>query len=1017
MKRIGFTAAVLCLLCTAVLAQQTESGKQSREIPAMHAWYRLFDHSVQVTVDWKDVDTAKFKGGSLDATLKDGEKAMARASATHMPTHLLSIPLPGKLAGGNYVVRADLVDAAGKTYSLDLPFIRTKSEWEDNGIGVTDKLIPPWTPMTARGNVAICWAREYTFGSLGLPAQIISTQPEPTRGAATRKLLAAPAAIVVDTPNGRLGWRTSEPTVKLRTEAYVDVTASGETTGGEIRATLAGTLEFDGFYKFTLRLEPVRPTRVKSIRIEVPIPDDLALLFNVSGESMRSNNAFLDFEGRPDGELWNSYNSLSLQRYLSAGQKRLLNDLGPGGGMKRGYMGQYYPPHPYIGTFYPHLWLGNDDRGIAFLADSDKGWVEDYTKPCQDVIRKNGRTILRLLIVNKPTTLDKPIETTLSLQATPVRPRPSGGSWKNVTSYGWSQFDMPHLYTKWYEPYKEGKGYKWFTSDEAKAQDRWWRYFCFYSDRIHYGADFAHPQDTTEYAADWDAHSEEWLSGSSYGWYGPASVHVPSNADWRLWAYKQWHDIAGMKGIYYDNTYLHLVAKLQTGIAWEDDSGTVHPAFACFSARDYIKRVRTYFTQQGPAPVLYTHMTDAPIIGYLGLADKWLDGENGGRPDCTLAQEVKWGTNLDFVDRWANPGGLSNLRVTLGRQWGVAPTYLYSWGTDPTHAVLGMFDMDNCYTALNNVKYEFGIDKEDCRHMPYWDSRKPAQVSGGNTEVFVTTWTRPGRARVMVSNLSRHDKAVNVNVKLKTLGLPNRVTAVDEQTGEAIRFSGGTIRGLNVQVHNYRVVLLAAPGTFKPVPIQEKSLEPRQRLTRLCDDFSKVENDRKPAKSIDTWRGMMRIKGNEFGGLIRPFNEDNCSVQAKVMASGSFWDSYPQISLYWNKDSYVSLKAGAVYPTENGPKIESFTTVDGKRTSAQGPVAGAASWIKIGLKPQSVEFYCSLDGKAWTLINSVPRKGLEGAPSYLFVGRFAGLDPQGQTTGKDRATGIVYFDDLIVGRD
>jgi hypothetical protein len=44
------------------------------------------------------------------------------------------------------------------------------------------------------------------------------------------------------------------------------------------------------------------------------------------------------------------------------------------------------------------------------------------------------------------------------------------------------------------------------------------------------------------------------------------------------------------------------------------------------------------------------------------------------------------------------------------------------------------------------------------------------------------------------------------------------------------------------------------------------------------------------------------------------------------------------------------------------------------------------TWVKIALRPDTIEFYASTDGQSWTLIHSQPREGFEGAPDILALG-------------------------------
>ena len=47
--------------------------------------------------------------------------------------------------------------------------IRERALWENNRLGITDKIPPPWTPMTVKGKTVGVWGRTITLGADGLP--------------------------------------------------------------------------------------------------------------------------------------------------------------------------------------------------------------------------------------------------------------------------------------------------------------------------------------------------------------------------------------------------------------------------------------------------------------------------------------------------------------------------------------------------------------------------------------------------------------------------------------------------------------------------------------------------------------------------------------------------------------------------------------------------------------------------------------------------------------------------------
>lgn len=488
-----------------------------------------------------------------------------------------------------------------------------------------------------------------------------------------------------------------------------------------------------------------------------------------------------------------------------------------------------------------------------------------------------------------------------------------------------------------------------------------------------------------------------------------------------------------MDGVYFDNTFPSPSTNLLNGTAYIDAKGRLRPGYTVMAFRDFLKRLRAMLRSFGPAPVLKAHTTDTPIPGYLGFCDFWMDGECGGYPDSRKRDP-------DFVDRWHNPAGLTNLRITLGRQWGTMPQYLYNWGLDATHAVLGLFDLPNAGLRMNGVDYDFGLHEADCRYRPYWDVKHPAKVTRGGPDVLTAVWERPGRLRLLVSNLSEEDRTVDIAVDTSQLDLPADMAAVDAQSGEAISFVDGSIRDLPVHSHNYRVALLAAPGVFPPAPVLSAELLPKTRIDSLCDDFSTLDEAwiraKTPAlkiggKELGAWRKLHNGQLRFFGGkgsvmhIRRPFGEDNCSVQVRIGTRGTSLGTHAALVLYWDQGRYVRFIAGL----PQGPKHHHccrVETVGGKepfrRASGQPVALGLVNWVQIRLRPASIEFHCTTDGRKWQHTGTQPRGGFEGAPAWLILGHGRGgpqpfLQNDGQCPARSGLWSVhSYFDDLVVGR-
>ena len=888
----------------------------------------------------------------------------------------------GAIEEGTYHVTFRALDRATKTplgREKEITLVRKIYEWENNDLGVSDKVIHPWTPMKMEGAAVHCWGRRHTFTGLGLPRSIPTLQPEPSRGPAMRDVLAGPVRLVAETGGKILAWKEGECKITGTSETAVSLAGSADAPG--LRAELNGTLDYDGFYKIRLKITPTVQTGFDSIRVEVPLPTAGAGLFHSVGESMRHNKTFADFEGKPDGVLWDS---------KTAARNAVIK-----------------------GNFLPVAWLGDDDRGIAWMCDNDRTWQITFDEPCLDVVRIGGETTFRMHLLNRPGKVKEPIEVTFGLQATPFRPRRKGGSWKKVEWYGWSQFDKPLLWHQCFDPYREGKGYKWLRTEKASKEDLWWRYGCLNSDRID-NNDESYGQIIKDFGAEWYCDSI-WMK-----------VQNKAHQDFELWAYKQWCEIGGMDGVYFDNTFPSPSINLLNGTAYVDEDGSLRSGYAVMAFRDYLKRLRTMFLSFGPAPVMMAHITDTPIPGYLGFCDFWLDGECGGYPDPRKK-------NPDFVDRWYNRTGMANLRTTLGRQWGTMPRYLYDWGIEPTHAVLGMLDLENHFKAMGKTPYhDFGRYEEDVEFIPYWADRPVAAVAVGGPDVLVTAWKRQGQARFLVSNLSDEDRTVDLRVDLKGLALPDNCVAVDEREGGALPFERGVVRDLAVRRHDYLTLIVARPGLHAPpAPDDGRRLQPARALwiKDLCDDFQTLSKEWTrnassfvtmatdkhgvPGKAFDLLAGHVRIRTSSsiYANLSRPFDQDNCSVQLKLREpDGSYGGGFePGLHLYWADGRSVHVTGwgrGPALPLSCHGRLG-----DKNAFSRRGPEPARISWVRIALKPDAIEFHTSTNGETWDLLHRQPRAGFEGAPAELALGH--GYRSDGPREGYSFDS---YYDDLVVAR-
>lgn len=234
------------------------------------------------------------------------------------------------------------------------------------GLLEPDEVPPPWTPLEVEGSTVKCWGREYRFGDNGLPAQIASAGEEllARHMRVTDGEMAVEASEPPSSPLLRIAGRPGQAEVGPAIDYY--------TFGAN------GWIEYDGVFSFELRLSPFVVEHAKGLAFEVHMKPEHAKYYHF-------------WPGR-----WGSaYNSGVI----------------PEEGMKL--------------PFKPYVWIGDEERGLAWFCECDKGWDPLDREDCIEIAREGDAVVLRIhLRTADAEPLTGPITYTFGLQATPVKPRP-----------------------------------------------------------------------------------------------------------------------------------------------------------------------------------------------------------------------------------------------------------------------------------------------------------------------------------------------------------------------------------------------------------------------------------------------------------------------------------------------------------------------------------------------------------------------------------------------------------------
>jgi hypothetical protein len=585
------------------------------EVASLHFWHLPSTRElyVRITALEQQAPAAPVRLQVKDAR---GQQVFSAAAGFSANDQLFVLP---DLAGGDYWVNLKVGDAATEPQLLK----RQRFAWEGNTLGITDAVFPPFTPIKCRGQSVAVVMREYRLNDFGLWDSVKA------RGqfdnAAPRELLAAPMRFTAESQDGReLAWKGRVELMSRKPHLAV-YRARAECPAVGLEAVSA--IEPDGMMKVTLKLLPVKGApALKRLSLEIPLRDEMAALMHEDTASLRLNYSGSLPSG--EGEVWTSKQSKRYAQWLNA--------------------------------FTGYIWLGGPERGLAWFAENDKGWVtaKNHDAPLMRITRGSGRVTLRVDLVNVPGVIAAPTELVFGLQASPTRPVAADYRSKALTlgGVGLSVIPWGGYSCAWKSPWMD----RWEVVDkviegrnEGRVDRAWFEAF---EKEHNVPKRFGRPwsEDTIRFAGDkkpltspdpvyfeemhvltvipefhvfqdeWDKDrraereyaslEEGYRRAESY--YNPAvrPTFCRSYQDYTLSLMNQW--MRRGVSMYWDNTCPSQSYNPWVSAAYVMEDGRVQPGIHLWNQREYMRRtwnLMNYWRKKGVARPLefVAHMTNA----------------------------------------------------------------------------------------------------------------------------------------------------------------------------------------------------------------------------------------------------------------------------------------------------------------------------------------------------------------------------------------------------------------------
>ncbi len=633
----------------------------------------------------------------------------------------------------------------------------------------------PWTPVKLQivGNEVnlSVWGRSYRFQNSPLPSNITILGDE---------MLSAPMRLVGQTDAGALTWTHNG--VEVWKQNDEQVTLLGWLQSEAVIANFVVWVEFDGLVRIDLRLVPPPDPKAKLQRLwlEIPLRKEQATLFHY-------------WPGR-----WGSAENSGA-----------------------------VPENGLTLPFKPILWLGWEDGGLTWFAESDKGWqVADVNKALEVVPDLDAVTIRLHFLDSPPKQL--PLSFTFGIQATPVKPMPKDfHEWRicHGAFYGMEQQPAvtgsketildkaARLGVKtlvFHEHWTPVQNY-WQTNREAELRRLITE--C-HNRKIKLLLYFGYELSTL--APEWNEVAEKVLVKTPTGGLAGGYFRQPAQRDYIVCLNSEWSerllkgiinaiDHYGFDGVYLDGTIEPFAcANEQHGCGYRTADGSLRVTYPIFAVRNFMRRLYEALHPKGK--LINAHQSTYCGTPTLSFVHSYWDGEQFGGGELAKDPLQKLPLASFRAEFMGKNFGVPCEFLVYERppDWTIDHALAFTMLHDVRVRPLGFGEMLEKMAAIWDAMTKFGVSESEW--YPYWRNSEFIQAQPENVKVSGYRKIVNGQTQwlLVISNLSVTE-TVTAQVQLNVKAIKSVATAQDVVTGEKLAVKGGVIL---VPLHPMRMRLV-----------------------------------------------------------------------------------------------------------------------------------------------------------------------------------------------------------------
>lgn len=637
--------------------------------------------------------------------------------------------------------------------------------WLNNTIGITDRIPAPWEPIILkRGSekrMAVeVLGRNYQFEKAIFPSAI---------NIWGQQILGQPISISVISEGKQITFPLNEVRLIKNNPDEVEIISSGTAKGIEIVAI--HRIEYDGMILTRLFISPLSaPVKVEGLFLQIPVKKECA----------RYLNYFRCFNPPREPDIFGVMKKL-----------------------------------PFRSAFEPVLWLGNEDVGLCWFAESDRGWDRSGNLDRQIEIFERGESrVLKFNFINTPRIIEKSREIVFGIIATPAKQVKE--NWRTV----------PALYTPAFFDFSWDGGVYYPGPDPKKVESG--RFFehlktpwAYFKTSIQYHSD-VYPDKTPlpehylfgrlwKRMAITEKHLLENPVPPEIRWGTTVGSPASSLTDWLLWKWEKLVSTYGMKNIYFDGLGWADINRLH-GCGYVDENGILQPTIPILASRNALKRFYVMMSEKNEDFNIFIHgfLTAPPLLSF---AHAQLSGEqfiiDPRRVEKHYSEILQEEELIGYF---------------MGKQFGVVGVFLpeipvrYSGILqEPTEEMMMLLLLHNvsicpafCNAGLvnnmNKALTDYGM--ENMKFIPYWENTKYLASSNENVKISLfTKGVSRDKTLLVVGNTSKAPQSLKINLKGPHLSEPLLI-GKDILNGESFRVEKGALY-LSVRELNFRLISIS----------------------------------------------------------------------------------------------------------------------------------------------------------------------------------------------------------------